>query len=82
MTYDPNKTYTWTPDDKFELSGEEFGIILNAVRGVLATPEAARILMLDKANTAIENVMVKAVEKGTVVEANKSIDKSKLSVVN
>lgn len=71
MNYDPKKTYTWTPNDKFEMSGEEFGIILNAVRGILATPEAARILMLDKANSAIENVMAKAVEQGTVVEADR-----------
>ena len=34
-TYDPNKRYTWTPNDKFELSGAEFGLILNAFRATL-----------------------------------------------
>jgi len=83
MTYDPKKLYQWTPDDKFEMSGEEFGLVLNAIRGVLSTPEAARILLLDKANTAIEGMMIKAVENGTVKEAeNPPADASKLKVVN
>lgn len=83
MTYDPTKVYTWTPEDKFEMTGEQFGIVLNAIRGVLATPEAARILMLDKANTAIEGMMAKAVEQGTVVEVDKPpTDKQSLRVVN
>jgi hypothetical protein len=79
--YDPTKMYTWTPEDKFEMSGEQFGIVLNAIRGILATPEAARILMLDKANAAIENIMAKAVEQGTVTEAEKPSGE-KLRVVN
>lgn len=79
--YDPTKRYTWTPEDKFEMTGEQFGIVLNAIRGVLSTPEAARILMLDKANTAIEAMMVKAVEQGTVVEADVPTG-DKLRVVN
>ena len=83
MNYDPTKVYTWTPEDKFEMTGEQFGIILNAIRGVLSTPEAARILLLDKANTAIENMMVKAVEQGTVVEADKPpTNKEPLRVIN
>lgn len=67
-TYDPTKRYTWTPEDKFELSGDEFGIILNAVRAILSTPESARVLLLDKANTAIEGMMARSVEKGIVIE--------------
>ena len=81
MNYDPSKMYTWTPEDKFEMTGEEFGIVLNAIRGVLATPEAARILLLDKANTAIESMMAKAVEQGTVVEAERP-QTDNLRVVN
>ena len=81
--YDPKLMYQWGPDDKFEMSGEEFGLVLNAIRGILSTPEAARILLLDKANTAIEGMMIKAVEQGTVKEAeNPPTDASKLHVVN
>lgn len=81
MNYDPSRMYTWTPEDKFEMSGEQFGIILNAVRGILSTPEAARILLLDKANTAIEDMMAKAVEQGIVVEADRP-QTDNLRVVN
>jgi len=38
--YEPNKRYTWTPEDRFELTGEEFGTMLNAFRAILNTPEA------------------------------------------
>lgn len=68
-TYDPNKRYTWTPEDKFELSGQEFGLILNALRAVLSTEEASKILLAQKAAEAIDNVMSKAVEAGIVVES-------------
>jgi len=69
-TYDPNKKYTWTPNDKFELSGNEFGLILNTLRAILSTPEAARILLANQANDAIENVLAKAVEADVVKEVN------------
>jgi hypothetical protein len=67
-TYDPNKRYTWTPDDKFEISGAEFGLILNSLRATISTPEAARILLANEANQAIENALAKAVEADIVKE--------------
>lgn len=69
VVYDPGKKYIWTLEDKFELSGEQFGNILNAFRAVLNTPEAARILLVNHANDAIENVMKNAVEAGIVKES-------------
>jgi hypothetical protein len=68
-TYDPNKRYTWTPDDKFEFTGSEFGLILNAFRAVLNTEEAARILLANEANQVIESALAKAVEADIVKEA-------------
>lgn len=68
MKYDPTKRYSWTPEDRFELTGDQFGIILNAIRGMMGTPEAQRIIALDKANNVFENLMVKAVEEGVVLE--------------
>lgn len=67
--YDPSKRYTWGPEDKFELSGRDFGLILNTLRAILNTEEAAKILLAQQANSAIEAAMAKAVEAGTVVEA-------------
>lgn len=69
-TYDPSKRYTWTPDDKFEFTGAEFGLILNAFRAVLNTEEAARILLANEANQVVENALAKAVEADVVKEAD------------
>ena len=69
MKYDPNKRWTWKPTDKFEMTGEQFGLILNSFRAVLSTPEAQRILYIQHANDAVEDIMAKAVEDGVVVEA-------------
>jgi len=71
-TYDSNKRYTWTPDDKFELTGAEFGIVLNALRAILSTEEAARILLTNEANQAIERALAAAVEADIVKEAEEA----------
>ena len=68
-TYDPSKRYTWTPEDKFEFSGADFGLILNAFRAVLSTEEASKILLINDANQAVERVFASAVESGAVKEA-------------
>lgn len=67
-TYDPTKKYTWIPDDKFEITGHEFGLILNTLRSILNTQEASTILLASRANDAIEEVMAKAVEADVVKE--------------
>lgn len=69
ITYDPNKKYSWTPEDSFTFNGGEFGLILNALRAILNTPEAAKVLIANQANTAIEEILAKAVEAGVVKEA-------------
>lgn len=68
-TYDPNKRYTWTPNDKFELSGAEFGLILNALRAILSSEEAGKILLANQANEAVERALASAVEADVVKEA-------------
>lgn len=67
-SYDPNKKYGWTPEDQFVMSGQEFGIVLNALRSVLNTQEAARILLANEANKAVEGVLARGVEAGMVKE--------------
>lgn len=69
ITYDPSKKYSWTPEDSFTLSGADFGLVLNALRAVLSTREAATVLLANQANTTIENILAKAVEEGIVKEA-------------
>ena len=68
IKYDPNKRYTWTPKDEFVLTGNQFGLMLNSLRGILSTKEAGKILLADKANNELEAVMAKAVEAGVVKE--------------
>ena len=67
-TYDPSKRYSWTPEDKFELTGDQFGTVLNAIRAIVGTPETQRIISIMKANDVFENLMFKAVEEGVVLE--------------
>lgn len=71
-TYDPSKRYTWTPEDKFELSGAEFGLILNTLRSILSTEEAGRILLANEANNVVESAMARGVEAGFVKEVEPS----------
>ena len=68
-SYDPNKKYAWTPEDSFTLTGSEFGLLLNALRAILNTKEAATILLANQANTTIEGILAAAVEAGVVKEA-------------
>lgn len=67
-TYDPNKSYTWGPDTKFVLSGQDFSLMLHAVRGVLSTKEASNTILLYEMNKRIEDIMANAVAEGKVVE--------------
>jgi hypothetical protein len=67
-TYDANKKYTWTKEDTFTLSGEEFGLILNTVRAYLQSEEAARFQLMFQSNQVIEKLMMEAVESDNVTE--------------
>lgn len=68
VKYDPSKHYTWTPDTMFVITGEQFGVILNTVRNVISTPEAAKIIAAIEANKQLEAVIATAVENEDVVE--------------
>lgn len=68
IKYNPNSKYEWTPEDVFQLTGEQFGIVLNALKGILNTPEAAKIFLVKKATDSLENVIVDAVNKGIMKE--------------
>ena len=67
--YDPAKKYTWKDENTFTLKGGEFGLILNTLRNILATEEAAKFLLAQQANKVLESQLADAVAAGTVVEA-------------
>jgi hypothetical protein len=66
--YDPAKRYTWTPEDTFEISGQDFGLFLNTVRSYLSSEEAARFQLMMKANEVIEKLMIAGVEADIIKE--------------
>lgn len=68
----PEKSYKWTPESKFEITGVEFGIILNSLRAILSTQEAKKILLAERAHSAIESVLSKAIESGVAFESNEN----------
>ena len=63
-----NKNYTWSLTDKFELTGEQFGVLLHSFRAIISTPEAQAILMADKANSIMQELMRESIEKGIIKE--------------
>lgn len=66
--YDPSKRYTWTPEDKFTLTGQQFGLILNTVRSYLSSEEAARFQLMVQTNQVIEELMIQGVEADIIKE--------------
>ena len=66
--YDPSKRYTWTPEDTFTLTGQQFGLILNTVRSYLSSEEAARFQLMMQANEVIEKLMIDGVESDIIKE--------------
>ena len=79
--YDPTKKYTWTPQDTFTLTGDQFGTVLNAIRAIVGTPETQRILAIARANDVFETLMIQAVEDGIVLEMPEPGKESHLKVV-
>ena len=67
-TYNPSSRYTWTPEDTFTLTGQQFGLILNTVRAYLSSEEAARFQLMVQANEVIEKLMIDGVENDTIKE--------------
>lgn len=72
--YDPSKRYTWTPEDTFTLTGQQFGLILNTVRAYLSSEEAARFQLMMQANEVIEKLMIQGVENDTIKEVEAPIE--------
>jgi hypothetical protein len=66
--YDANKKYSWTPEDTFTLTGQQFGLILNMVRAYLSSEEAARFQLMIQTNQVIEELMIKGVESDIIKE--------------
>lgn len=69
IKFDPAKKYVWAKDDQFVFNGGEYGLLLNTLREILATPEAQRIMLAQRASQVVEAALIEAVESGKVKEA-------------
>jgi hypothetical protein len=67
--YNPNSRYTWKPEDKFQITGQQFGLILNMVRSYLGTEEAGKFMLMQQTNDVIESIMKDGVKEGVIIEA-------------
>lgn len=66
--YDRSKKYSWSNEDQITISGRDFGFLLNTIRSILSTEQAAQILLADRANDVIEGIMAEYVEKDVIKE--------------
>ena len=66
--YDRSKKYSWSNEDQITISGRDFGFLLNTIRSILSTEQAAQILLADRANDVIESIMAEYVEKDVIKE--------------
>lgn len=76
MEYFPEKQYTWKADDKFELSGQDFGLIINTIKSLINTEEAKKYQLLFKVNELLENSVKESVENNIAQEINTKTNES------
>ncbi len=63
-----NGGYKWTPEDKFELTGAEFGAIGYLVNAVMQADEVGRVLYALEAQKAVQRLFQLGKEEGKIVE--------------
>lgn len=68
FTFDPKKNYKWEPEDRFILTGIEFGMITAALRGFTKDPEFQKYAAIARALEVTNNILISAVEEGVAKE--------------
>jgi hypothetical protein len=66
--YSPQKNYKWEPSDVFEISGDQFSVLLNTIRYHVSQPGGAPMVNIMSMNTVVEDILKKGVEAGVIVE--------------
>lgn len=66
--YNPALKYSWPKDAKFELTGDQFGLWLNSVRGKVTSQEAMEYRLAFESSDVIEGIMKAGVEAGVIKE--------------
>ena len=68
QTFDPNKKYQWNKEDKFELDGLQFSVMLIAHRAIFGSEESIKILLLKESADNLEKILANSVNSGIVKE--------------
>ena len=68
VTFDPNKSYQWKPTDVFQFNGVEYSLLANALRTLLNSEEAQKVMMYQDMYKLVEEKLKNAVEGGTAIE--------------
>ena len=79
--YDPNTKYGWENSTPFVFNGHEFGLVLNTLRNILATPESQKVLQMIQASNTMEAILAKNVESGAI-EPVKDSDEAPQALMN
>jgi len=71
-TFSPSKSYTWQPETKFPLSGNEFGMMYKYVLEFLTSPYSPSTTMkMSEVFAIIQSKLKVAVEAGEATELQK-----------
>lgn len=65
-TFDPRAKYTWERDDKFMLTGEEFELLVNALRANLSNPEFLKAAQIWEGIKITDKIIREGVEAGII----------------
>jgi hypothetical protein len=76
MEYNNNVNYQWKPDDKFEFSGLEFSLLVNASRDFLNTESSQKVLMVKNMYDILEDKLKKGVETGIITPVEAKIEQN------
>lgn len=66
MSVPNNANLQWSVDEKFEIPGKDLELLVQVVRAQLNTPEAQRIMSLQMANEALNNVLDKGIQDNKI----------------
>lgn len=63
--------WTWSPEEKFEISGQTLQNFLNLKNEVLNSPETPKIVLALALNEELNKVVQKSIEDGKIVDVNR-----------
>lgn len=64
--YNPSASYSWKPDEIFDLSGLELEYIFKTITEYLNSPESMKVLKAYEVHRILEQKLKEGVEKGVI----------------